>query len=221
MLKTSFLTKHKEQILFYTMAIIGGFYGGFAISNFDVLGSAETTNMIRLVISFLGKDYYQSLLCFIAAIIYLAATALSKLANDYIPKYIHIISIFVDFLVTLWLCFAPRSINYILVLYPMFFACAFQWNAFPGAKGYVSSSIFSTNNYRQMIFGFTEYFEDREKNKKSLEKGRFFLGTLFWFHFGVAIAFLSENAFGNYGALTNLIFVAIATILASNGDGSN
>lgn len=198
-----------SQCLFYTMAIIGGFYGGFAIANFNVLGSAETTNMIRLVISCLGGDFHQTLLCFVAAVIYGFAIVCSKLCTDYAKRHTHLVSVLINLVTTVWLCFAPSTLNYVLVLYPMFFACAFQWNSFPGAKGYASSSIFSTNNYRQAILGLADYLEDR-KNRDALKKSRFYFGTLLWFHVGAAAAFLSVKYLGQKGAIINLLFVILA-----------
>ena len=201
-----------SQCLFYTMAIVGGFYGGFAIANFDVLGSAETTNMIRLVISCLGGDFHQTFLCFIAAIIYGSAIVCSKLCSDYVRHHTHLISVLINFVTTVWLCLAPENLNYVLVLYPMFFACAFQWNSFPGAKGFASSSIFSTNNYRQAILGMADYIEDRN-DKNALKKARFYFGTLVWFHVGVAAAFLSVKLLGGrHGAIINLVFVLMALV---------
>lgn len=198
-----------SQCLFYTMAIIGGFYGGFAIANFNVLGSAETTNMIRLVMSCLGGDLRQTFLCFVAAIIYGLAIVCSKLCTDRIKRHTHLVSVLINFVTTLWLCFAPEGLNYVLILYPMFFACAFQWNSFPGAKGFASSSIFSTNNYRQAILGLVDYLSDRE-NKSALEKSRFYFGTLLWFHVGAAAAFLSVKYLGQKGAAINLAFIVFA-----------
>ena len=88
----------------------------------------------------------------------------------------------------------PTEMDLVLALYPIFLCMSFQWNSFPGACGYVSSSVFSTNNFRQVVLGLTDsrYHPDGDGKRKA----RFFAGTLAFYHTGVAIGVLGIRFFG-------------------------
>ena len=48
---------YHDVIIHYLMAIVGGFFGGYAIfTRMNVFGSAETANLIDLVKALLGSD---------------------------------------------------------------------------------------------------------------------------------------------------------------------
>ena len=88
----------------------------------------------------------------------------------------------------------------VLALCPVFFSMAFQWCVFKGAEGYACSTIFSTNNLKQTVLSFTEYFlageDEQEERAKNLKKGRFFGETILFFHASVAAAYLSLRVMG-------------------------
>src|SRR5699024_8695302 len=96
--------------------------------------------------------------------------------------------------------FFPENMNPILAVYPVFFAMSFQWCVFKGADGYACSTIFSTNNVKQTVLSFADYFmakeETEEERGEYLRKGKFFGTTLLCFHTGVAIAFLGLRFLG-------------------------
>ena len=84
--------------------------------------------------------------------------------------------------------------NVVVGLFPIFFAMAVQWNSYPGAYGYVSSTIFSTNNLRQVAIALSEYAITHDP--KQLHKAKFFGGTLLCFHLGVAVSIVTHHFFG-------------------------
>lgn len=87
----------------------------------------------------------------------------------------------------------------VAALYPVFFVTAFQWCVFQGAKGYTSSTIFSTNNLKQTVFSITEYFIYRKEEnvrKQKAEKAVVFGGMLFSFHIGVGFGYLMWLQYG-------------------------
>jgi uncharacterized membrane protein YoaK (UPF0700 family) len=100
----------------------------------------------------------------------------------------------VDIIAVVMLGFFPESMNNIVALYPIFFIMAMQWNAFKGAKSYVSSTIFSTNNLRQMVLSFTEYICGRDKMQ--LDRMFFYAGVLFFYHIGIIFSYLSYKGVG-------------------------
>ena len=93
----------------------------------------------------------------------------------------------------------PAEVNPFVALYPVFFATAFQWCAFTGAKGYVSATIFSTNNLKQTVTSFADYLlsgKEEAGREKKLEKALFYGGTLLYFHVGVAAGYGASLLWG-------------------------
>ena len=91
------------------------------------------------------------------------------------------------------------EVNPFVALYPVFFATAFQWCAFTGAKGYVSATIFSTNNLKQTVTSFADYLlsgKEEAGREKKLEKALFYGGTLLYFHVGVAAGYGASLLWG-------------------------
>lgn len=209
---------NSEQKIFYAMALFGGFLGGYALlCRCDVLGAAQTANMASLVIAILGKNIAETLIRIGAMLIYAFAIVLTVLIRNFTKLDLRIVSICFSFIGIFILYFIPENIDAVLALYPIFFILAFQWNTFPGAKGYLSSCIFSTNNLRQTVASFTNYICTKEEN--SLDKARFFAGSLFFYHIGVATSFFCNIllkfhsiAFG----IIPLIFVLFEIYIESN-----
>ena len=100
----------------------------------------------------------------------------------------------IDALAAMLLSILPEDIAPVLGLYPLFFAMAFQWNSFPGASGFVSSTIFSTNNLRQFTSALSEVWLNHDDSH--WPKARFFGLTLLSFHTGVGISYLLWQAVG-------------------------
>lgn len=192
------------------MCLIGGFLGAYAIFNrCGNLGSAQTSNLIYVVLCFLGRNLKEFLLHFSGLILYFAAIELYVFLSHKTKINIKRYGIAVDILGCILLSFIPTTIDPIAGLLPLFFMMATQWSIFHGANGYNSSTIFSTNNFRQAALGIGEYFYT--KDKAQLTKAKFFMNSLFWYHLGVAISFFACKSFGVEASLLCLIpgFVAL------------
>ena len=110
------------------------------------------------------------------------------------------------------LAFIPEDTDVVLALLPIFFMSSVQWFTFTGTRKYNCSTIFSTNNLKQMVLGYTYYHltgkdEDREK-------GRFYLLSLTFFHIGVVLAVLGCLKFGVVAGLFGIIIVVVAEIVS-------
>lgn len=101
-----------------------------------------------------------------------------------------------------------RVLLRVLALYPFFFATAFQWNSFKGAKGFASSTLFSTNNLKQFTMAVTEVFLN--KDKTHTVKAKFFGCTLLFFHVGVACSFAARTLIGPRSIFCALLPLCIA-----------
>ena len=206
-----------EQRIFYIVCVFGGYLGGYALlSRCDVLGAAQTSNMAGIVLSVLGTNLTDFAIRLGAMLLYGAALALTVLIRLRTHLDLRTISIAVSLLGVLILNFIPSGIDNVLGLYPVFFILAFQWNTFTGAKGYSSSCIFSTNNFRQTVCSFVDYIYT--KSPSSLVKARFFAGSLIFYHIGVAASFFGDMVLGIH-SVTFAIIPLIAAFFEIYADG--
>ena len=193
-----------EAHIHYLVAFIGGFLGLFPIVNVvNVLGSAQTTNLIEIVLAILVGD--GDLLFFhgIGALIFSFAIFLATVIPKHTKLDIKFLAMIFDILCGIVMYFFPKNAPVITFLYPTFFALSFQWCAFRGAYGYVCSSIFSTNNLRMCISAFVEVFVN--KDRTFMLKAKFFGATLIAFHFGIIVSWVCWYFFGNRGFLAVII----------------
>ena len=137
--------QRRERYLHNLMAVIGGFFGGYAILNrCDILGSAQTANLLSMTLKLLGGDLREVLIRLGAAALYACAIALSILVPEYLGWDLQRFSIACTAAVSMLLGVLPAEMDPVLGLYPIFFVMALQWCAFKGCGKYVSSTIFST-----------------------------------------------------------------------------
>ncbi|MDD6482619.1 MAG: YoaK family protein [Lachnospiraceae bacterium] len=208
--------KRKEErlvtMMHHCMAVVGGFMGGYAILiRADFLGNAQTSNLIYLLYAVFGRDFFHVLLRVLAVALYVAGTMLYVMMKNKTGWNIPAVAIGVDCVAVLIEGFIPGSVDPVLALLPIFFSMSLQWNAFPGNYGYVSSTIFSTNNLKQTTLAFSEYLCD--KDRKHLHKMKFFLGSLISFHIGVAVSYFCTGALAERGIWLNLPVLGIAAVL--------
>ena len=200
-----------EIKIHYVMSLVGGFLGAYALFNrFETFGSSETSNMIYLVMNILGRNPDEKFGRIIAVLIYMLGFVVTVVLPKYTKVNMHIFSIVCDALAIILVSFLPVNMDPVIALYPIFFVTAIQWNSFKSASGFVSATIFSTNNLRQTTTALTEYILERDKEK--LKKFKFYAGVLLSFHTGVVISYLSSKAFSVRGALVCLIPLGLALI---------
>lgn len=188
----------------YNMAVAGGVFGGFAVCNLgEIFGNAQTLNLIGVVYNLVYCDFNALILRITAALLYLLGFGAAVVIPKKLRLHSDAISIIIDALAFITLAFLPRGTPFIISLYPIFFATAFQWTAFEYIDGYSCSTIFSSNNYRQFMTSLIEYIIDKDKTR--MTKIRVFGLTLLYFHIGVAIACLSAVLFGRLSALVGIL----------------
>ena len=129
-----------------------------------------------------------------ASVLYAIGVWMTMVIRNHRPQDLKVCSVLLSFLGCCAFWFMPTEMDLVLALYPIFLCMSFQWNSFPGACGYVSSSVFSTNNFRQVVLGLTDSRYHPEGDGK--RKARFFAGTLAFYHTGVAIGVLGIRFFG-------------------------
>ena len=171
------------------MCLVGGILGVYALllrgGNF---GSAQTGNLIEMLISGLEGNFINALLRLIAMVLYGASLVAAYLLVKSYKGDVRRLCIAVEVVGIAIEGMIPLSVHPIVALYPIFFVTAFQWGVFSGAKGYVSATIFSTNNMKQMLFGWTEYVRTKDQSQK--DRALFYTKTLAFFHTGVIVGYV-------------------------------
>ncbi len=193
----------KQQLYLHRiMCAIGGFIGAYAIlGSAHMFGSAQTGNLIETVLCLLGGNLLEGLLRVCGLLLYVLGILLCILIQKKTRLNAQRYAILVDLLGMVLVCFLPPGQNLILYLLPLFFMMATQWTAFHGVGDYSSSTIFSTNNLKQMTISFAEYYLEGKHNIQKLYRGKFFAASLIWYHLGVAFSFLSHLLTGKYSTL--------------------
>lgn len=179
------------------------------VETFGSLASAETANLIEVVYAFCRLDFHEFFIRFAALCLYIIAILLSYLFNKKSKFAGKVCAICIDAVAA---CLSAHLLNAgvshkIFFLMPVFFAMAFQWVSFGEINGFVTASIFSTNNLRQAVTAAVD------KNTK-----KFF--TYFWnlvsFHLGVMYYYFMHLAFGTFTILSIipvLIFAFVRIII--------
>ena len=184
------LRNETDTALHYNMCFIGGFLGAYALllrgGNF---GSAQTGNLIEAIICGTQGNLAEFLIRLLALLIYGAALVAAYLLSKSYKGDVRPVCIIVEAAGIIIAAVLPGTLNPIVALYPIFCVTAFQWGIFAGAKGYNSATIFSTNNIKQMLLGWTEYI--RTKDEKQRAKAAFYTITLVFFHSGVLFGCLA------------------------------
>lgn len=206
----------RAVVAHHSMAIVGGFFGIYALLNrSETFGSSETANLIYMIAAGLAgsrKDFMirlGAMFVYIGGIVF--ATLIARCCKNRDFRYV---AVGIDIVCCMILAQIPAEADIVLALYPMFFAAAVQWLAFTQASGFSSSTVFSTNNVRQCFSGLTEYICDRDP--KQLERFKFFAGTLICFHIGVIFCWFCIKWWGIksiYACIPIIVWGGIATAL--------
>lgn len=195
-------------------ACVGGFFGAYAIMcRGGVMGSAQTMNLLELVIDAIYGRGFNALEHFGAFVIYVLGTMLTVLLPHWWGVDMRRLSPLITALAAVAECFIPAETEIVLALYPVFFAMSVQWSSFGGARGFYSSTIFSTNNTKQASLALAEYL--CTKDRKQLRRMGFFASTLLCFHIGAVPGVLSVHFWGVCGALWSLPLIAWAFFMVT------
>ncbi len=201
----------RDSWIHYNMALIGGFLGTYGIlTRSGTFPSAQTSNMISMVTLVIGRQPGEFLLRLGALAIYVGAIGLCTWLPKHSSLPLRELSLAIDSVAALVMTLIPLTAEPFLALYPLFFATAFQWCCFKGARGFTCATIFSTNNLRQFSSAAVEVWLNHDSS--FMDKFRFFGGTLLFFHTGAAAAVLLSLSFGVKSALFAFIPIGAAWI---------
>jgi uncharacterized membrane protein YoaK (UPF0700 family) len=204
--------QRKELYLHSLMCVVGGYFGGYAVlSRSGNFGSAQTLNLIEIVCTLLGRDYWHFLLRLVCAALYIVAILIGLVLMKKTKVHTQRYAILMDAVGAVALCLIPSDVDFVLGIMPIFFMMATQWTIFHGNSKYTSSTIFSTNNLKQLTLAMGEYVLERDSAQ--LDKAKYFGNSLLWYHIGVAAAFFACRAFAIRASLCALPLTLAALAL--------
>lgn len=205
----NWIQKNKHELLHYNMALIGGISGAYAIlvrgGNF---GAAETTNLIELVLDCAEHNISDILIRMLILLIYSSSIILAYLISLKIPARKYPVCLTVECICVLLAGLLPTTLNPLVALYPIFAMSAFQWQIFTDASTYNSSTIFSTNNLKQTLLCWTNYFLKGDLQQK--KRAVYFTRTLIAFHIGVLLGWLAVQLLASKGIWVTLFLFGTA-----------
>ena len=193
-------------------AMVGGFFAGYAVlCRAGVLANAQTMNLVELVINTLMGNGQHVLIHLGSLATYVVGTMLTV----FIPHFLHWnmrrVSPIITAFMAILLSFLPEDMALLVSLYPIFFAMSIQWSTFTGADGFMSSTIFSTNNTKQSSLALAEYL--CHGDRAHLRKLRLYLFTILCFHLGVTISYFGVKWIGIPSSLLALPLLAWCYVL--------
>lgn len=147
-----------------------------------------------------------------ALVLYMLGTMLTVLLPHWWGWDMHYVSPVITAAAAVTVAFLPETLNVVVALYPIFFAMSIQWSSFGGARGFYSSTIFSTNNTKQTSLALANYLCDHDR--AHLRKLEVFALTLLCFHIGAAAAYFAVTWWYIRGALAVLPLIAWAFFLS-------
>lgn len=192
--------KRIDVYIHYLITLCGGFFGVYAIvSRMGNFGQAQTANLIELIGNILGKDMTAGMIRLLAAVLFICGMVLATVLEKKGKIDLRYLSILFDFAAAVMVGFFPLSMDPVMALYPFFFATAFQWCVFKGAKGYASATVFCTNNLKQTTISLVECFfmsKNNPERREKLEKAKFYGSTFLSFYIGVVVGYFLWYFFG-------------------------
>ena len=194
-----FFRDHPDYFRHLSFAFVGGFIASYSVIWRGMLSNAQTLNLLERVIGALDGDRTLVLLHLGSFFLYGLGTILTVLLPRYLCLSPRRACPVIDAAAVVALAVMPERTPPVAALYPVVFAMSFQWSAFTGAGGCTSSTIFSTNNTKQLFLSLGRFITTGDR-KEGRVMG-LFGSTLLAFHLGVASAWLAVRALGRTGIL--------------------
>ena len=211
-IKMNWIHNHKRALLHINLAFIGGLTGVYAIlvrgGNF---GAAQTMNLIEMILNFAEMNLTDAFLRLAIFILYGLAIIAAFLIGERFSSVKSYIALVIE-TVCVWIAgIIPSSVHPLIALFPVFILNAYQWQTFTTPECYNSSTIFSTNNYKQTVLAWMRYHMTHDQSQK--KRAWLFTGTLIFFHLGVLAGYFAVKHAGIHGIWFTFVPLITATYL--------
>lgn len=179
-----------EPYVHPAMSFCGGVAGAYAfLARGGLLGAAQTSNLIEMLLDFLGGNIEDFIIRIAIFVLYAGAIIAAYFLNVRAKESKYSVCLLSELACVVLAGLIPATVNPLLALCPVFFMSAFQWMTFTDADHYGSSTIFSTNNLKQTVISTLDYL--RTKDEKARVRAAFFARTLLLFHLGVVAGYFA------------------------------
>lgn len=152
-----FIWKNEEEILHYIMTFTGGFIGLYAICAYGNYGSAQTGNLMSMILDFAGGNAFDFIVRAGGFVLFCFGMAAAWLLKRFFTLPMRELCLLVDMAALAVSAFLPEGIYPFFHLYPLFAATSFQWGTFDGVGEYKSASLFLTGNLKSCVVSWLEY----------------------------------------------------------------
>lgn len=206
--KLTTLEKNKLTFLldilqYSTLAFSGGLIGAYSIEMCDhIYANAQTSNLINLALTIKTHNPVNLLLHVMVLALYFFGISLTILLPEYLKRYsirFESVCLLIESVCIGSLLFIPINIAPVLYIAPAFFAAALQYNTFKSCHTVGVSTLFCTNNLRQLIISFWNY--RNTKDSFELLKMKVYTIVILSFTAGAFCCFYVIDAFQKFTVL--------------------
>lgn len=203
-------TTRKTLVQFATLSFSGGISGTFGAIYCDhVFANAETGNLVSLAYDLKNMAWLAAGARFVAVLLFLAAIVVTvvaplRLFGGNMDRWQRLCLVIELACVGLQACLPHDYLMAVapaMYLWPMFFACALQYNTFGRLYNVPVSTVFSVNNLRQMILHFTVYLQGRRRDKREGTLAFTYFANIFSFFLGAFAGLFLLDWFGHLAIL--------------------
>lgn len=206
------LQKHETELLHYIMTISGGFMGLYAVCAHGNYASAQTGNLMNMLVDFFAGDRFSARARLGGFLIFCAGIAVSWLLHEFCPRLpFRGLCLLIDGAALVLSAALPGSVPAFFRLYPIFFASSFQWEGFGRVEKRVSASLFLTGNLKSGIICALRYFFYR--GSEDLESARIYLLAVASYLIGGVFGCWAVEQHGTNGAYWGFVPLLLAAVL--------
>ncbi|BCN30103.1 YoaK family protein [Anaeromicropila herbilytica] len=164
--------KRSELVRYSMLTFCGGFAGIYSYIMCDrIFANAQTGNLLNLMLAVKAGSPLQVILHIVPLILYILGITCTILLPNYLKNRNSSLSwekccLLIEAACMGIVCLLPMNISPILYISPIFFASALQYNTFRTCNGINLSTLFFTNNIRQLVISFWKNKLDKNKEEQ-------------------------------------------------------
>lgn len=185
-----------ELWIFVPLAISGGFMEIYAFLSRDgIFANAQTGNLAILFKSVCAGSIWGVLYCLVPIILYMSAIYITMEVPARLKNAVKWseLCVFIEMLLIFIVGLIPETVPGKYAVLPIFFMTALQYNTFKSMRGQAVSTVFCTNNLRQVVIHFWRFKE--KKDAEHIKYMNVYVIVLLSFGLGVMLGFFSNDLY--------------------------
>lgn len=189
-----------EIIQYSTLTFSGGLLGAFSIVTCDhIFANAQTSNLIGLAYALESRDFSDFFLRGLVLVLYFIGISCTVI----LPEYLQQRSIrwentclLIEAVCIGSIILIPANVSPVLYMAPVFFASSLQYNTFKSCNKVAVSTLFCTNNIRQLVVSYWDY--RTSKNREDSLKIKIYIIIILSFLLGAFFCFFVIHGLNRY-----------------------